>query len=239
MESQTNKSKGIQVKPYDSLPSLDIGWLSLKDHFISTVGPNSGKGKALENLLVIADAKLQPNTSFQKHKHEDMEILTWVISGTLHHMDNVGTEQFVPPQSLQLMSARSGIFHAEGNSSQEVLRILQIWINPNEKGGNPEIKFRQILGTGLELMAGPSKAKIKIRQELWLYASLVSGIQKFTIPSHQFGYGVFIGNLKLNQLDLFDGDGALLVSGEYEVTGEGQFILILQSKPESCEEPKI
>jgi redox-sensitive bicupin YhaK (pirin superfamily) len=235
MESNSRKSKGILIKPYDSFPSLNIGWLSLKDHFISTVGPNSGKGEALKNLLVIADAKIQPNSSFQKHKHEDMEILTWVISGTLHHMDNMGADQFVPPQSLQLMSARNGIFHAEGNSSQEELRILQIWISPIEKGGNPEVKFSQVLGTGLQLMAGPSKAALMIRQDLWLFASIVSGIQKFDIPSHQFGYGVFIGKLKLNQLDLFDGDGALLDSGEYEVAGEGQFILILQSTPETCE----
>lgn len=233
MKSNSSNSKGIQIKPNDSLPSLNIGWLSLKDHFISTVGPNSGKGKGLKNLLVIADAKIQPNSSFQKHRHEDMEILTWVISGTLHHMDNMGADQFVPPQSLQLMSARDGIFHAEGNSSQEELRILQIWINPNEKGGNPEVKFSQFLGMGLELMAGPSNAALIIRQDLWLYASVVSGIQKFDIPRRQFGYGVFIGNLKLNHLDLFDGDGALLDSGEYEVAGEGQFILILQNTPES------
>jgi redox-sensitive bicupin YhaK (pirin superfamily) len=144
----------------------------------------------------------------------------------------MGPDQFVPPQSLQLMSARDGIFHAEGNSSQEELRILQIWISPYEKGGNPVVKFSQFLGMGLELMAGPSNTSLIIRQDLWFYASVVSGIQKFDIPNCQFGYGVFIGNLKLNHLDLSDGDGALLDSGEYQVAGKGQFILILQNKPE-------
>ncbi len=219
----------IQVRPYAELPAVDIGWLALRDHFIATVGPHSGRGEPLKDLLVLADAKMQPKTSFPKHPHEDMEILTWVSEGTLHHQDNKGSDQFVPALSLQLMSARDGIFHAEGNSSDQVLRLFQIWIQPTSMGGTPEVRFETLQDSGFQLMAGPKDAPLVIRQNLWLYAARVSEAQEFEIPPGQFGYAVLIGNLTLNQQNLFDGDGAILPAGKHRFSGQGQVLLILQN----------
>lgn len=219
-----------KVRAYANLPSVDIGWLSLKDHFIATVGPHSGTGEPLQNLLVLADAKISPRASFPKHPHKDMEILTWVAQGTLHHQDDKGSDQFVPALSLQLMSARDGIFHAEGNSTNETLRILQIWIQPTSRGGKPLVTTTSLDKSGFQLLAGPSEAPLIIRQDLWLFAAKIQGTESFEISKGKYGYAVFIGDLKLNGKSLSDGDGSLLESGIYAVEGFGQVILMEQKK---------
>ena len=128
------------------------------------------------------------------------------------------------------MSARDGIFHAEGNSADEELRLLQIWIKPKSSGGKPIIKTAELSQPGLNLLAGPTNAPLLIRQDLNLYAAHIQGQEKFNISNEKFGYAVFIGNLKLNGVTVADGDGALLHSGSYTVQGDGQFILIEQEK---------
>ncbi len=230
MKRQNSSQQEIQVRPFARLPAVDLGWISLKDHFIATVGPHSGRGEALKNLLVAADATLKPDARFPMHPHGDMEILTWVARGTLHHKDNKGSEQFVPSLSLQLMSARDGIFHAEGNSGSEDLRLLQIWIRPHSNGGIPEVRHAPLIGEGFQLMAGPKQAPLVIRQDLWLYAAKLDGRQDFEVPSGQFGYAVFFGKFRLGQKELADGDGVVLDSGKFDVTGTGQVVLLLQNQ---------
>jgi len=219
----------IKLRPYSLLPALDLGWLTLKDHFIATVGPHSGSGKPLKNLLVISDAKLSPNSSFPKHPHQDMEILTWVVEGTLHHQDDKGFDQQVPSSHLQLMSAGDGIFHAEGNSIDKALRLLQIWIHPKIKGGLPKVLTTELQSYDLALLAGLSDAPLIIKQDLWLHGAQIDGQLKFDIPDHQFGYAILMGELKINSRAIQDGDGAELSAGAYEIKGKGQIILLIQN----------
>ncbi|MFM6930345.1 MAG: pirin family protein [Bdellovibrio sp.] len=219
----------FKIRPYKDLPAMDLGWLTLKDHFIATVGPHSGRGTSLKNLLVIADAKIEAKSSFPKHPHKDMEILTWVVDGILHHQDDKESDQQVPTESLQLMSARDGIFHAEGNLSNGPLRILQIWIQPNAVGGTAVVSQAGLLAKGFNLMAAPENAPLIIRQDLWLYVALINGEESIEIPEGRFAYAVFIGHLKLNEMQLMDGDGAELSSGKYSIRGSGQAIVIQQN----------
>lgn len=228
-----DQKKKFRLNPYSTLPAFDAGWLSLKDHFIATVGPHSGTGRPLKNLLVLADAKMQAYSSFQKHPHQDMEILTWVVEGTLHHQDNQGFDQKVPALNLQLMSAGDGLFHAEGNSSDKSLRILQIWIKPKNKGGKPEVTSAALEGNDIKLLAGPKEAPLIIDQDLWLYGANIKGTKTITVPENQFGYSVLIGKLKLDNVEISDGDGAFLEAGSHEVSGNGQIILMNQKHQET------
>lgn len=225
------KHTTIDIRHYANLPAINLGWLSLRDHFIATVGPHSGQGKELNDLLVLADAKIQAKSRFPEHPHRDMEILTWVAQGTLQHLDNNGTSQAVPAEHLQLMSARDGIFHAEGNSNSEPLRILQIWINPNNKGGIPVVKQVGLKNRGFNLLAGPDNADLLLRQNVWMYvARLHEEHEEFVVPDDKFAYIVSVGNLTWNGSTLQDGDGALIQSGKIEIKGSGQAIVILQNK---------
>lgn len=220
----------IEIRPSVNLPEVNLGWLSVRDHFISTVGPQSGKGKQLRDLLVLADANIRPKSQFPKHPHKDMEILTWVAQGTLQHLDDNGTNQSVPTEHLQLMSARDGIFHAEGNASAESLRILQIWIQPQAIGGYPVVKQVGLKEKGFNLLAGPGPTPLSLRQDVWMYvASLTNEKTDFIIPDDKFGYIVSVGSLTWNEKPLQDGDGAILQPGKVEVNGRGQAILILQN----------
>lgn len=223
-----DKSK-IQIVHNLDLPTVDIEWLNLKDHFIATVGPTSGQGQAFGHLLVLADATFKPMSSFPMHPHQDMEILTWVVSGTLQHKDNIGTSTKIPSKTIQFMSARNGIYHAEGNQETSPLRILQIWIEPNLSGGEPVFGLANVDKPGFNLLAAPESAPLALRQNVWLYVAVLNAeTQEIEIPKGKVGYAVVIDRLSLNGTQLQDGDGVILTSGLAEFTGSGQAIVIIQ-----------
>lgn len=181
---------------------------------------------------MLADAKFQPKSRFPDHPHKDMEILTWVAKGVLQHYDNNGTDQSVPEGSLQLMSARSGIYHAEGNASDQEVRMLQIWFTPKSKGGVPLVDQVSLIGEGFKLLAGPADAQLTINQDVWLYVAKVKNIkdEMMEIPAGKMGYAISIGKLSWNDKIAEDGDGIILNDGIIRVSGEGQAIIILQNK---------
>lgn len=220
----------IKIFPASKLFSMDIGWLALRDHFISTVGPNSGKGKPLGNLLVAADATLSPQSSFQPHPHRDIEILTWVAEGKMHHQDNLGASGEIPAGTLQLMSSRNGIFHAEGNIQDRPVRLLQIWITPHTKGGSPVYGVTSPTQKGFNLLAAEKDAPLLIRQQAALYVAILNDEEsEIEIPSSSLSYGISLGNLQWDHEELNDGDGILLSSGKIKVRGTGQAIIIQQN----------
>lgn len=212
------------------LRSFDFGWIKLTDHFISTVGPSAGTGKPHGHLLVLADAVLSSGASFPMHAHENMEILTWVVSGTLHHKDNQGGDQFVPSGSLQLMSARDGIYHAEGNSDTTPLRLLQIWIRPSKQTAGQAVVLQQPLNQkGFGLLASSSDAPLLVEQKVELWAAILQAeTQTLLIKENTMAYGVSIGDLEWNGIKVSDGAGIRLGEGKLEVKGTGQAVIIVQ-----------
>lgn len=88
-------------------------------------------------LRVLNDAHIVPHTGFDKHPHKDMEIITYVIKGQLTHTDSMGNKGTLKRGQMQYMSAGTGIQHSEYNEADEPLRLLQIWILPDQKGHHP------------------------------------------------------------------------------------------------------
>jgi quercetin 2,3-dioxygenase len=90
-------------------------------------------------LLVHNDDIVAPATGFGTHAHRDMEIVTWVLSGTLQHRDSEGNEGLIRPGLAQRMSAGRGIRHSEENPSrEEPVHLLQMWVIPDVSGIAPE-----------------------------------------------------------------------------------------------------
>lgn len=226
-----NAESEIRVVRNGTLPTVDVDWLTLKDHFVATVGPTSGQGRTFGNLLVLADASMKPMSSFPMHPHVDMEILTWVVSGTLQHKDDIGTSAKISSQTVQFMSARDGIYHSEGSQDASPLRLLQIWIKPNLNGGEPFFGVAKLDKPGFNLLAAPDGAPLILRQDVWLHVAILNNeTQEIEIPEGKVGYAVVIDELALNGTQLQDGDGIFLTAGLAEFTGTGQAVVIVQNE---------
>src|SRR5215207_3228350 len=115
----------------------DTGWLQANWHF-AFGDYHDPDNVQFGPLRVFNDDVVQPGQGFGLHPHKDMEIITYVISGQVEHQDHLGNRGLVNAGEVQVMSAGKGIFHGERNPSKtDPVRLLQIWIMPRTKGGQP------------------------------------------------------------------------------------------------------
>jgi redox-sensitive bicupin YhaK (pirin superfamily) len=126
----------IELRPANSLGRFDFGWLDTTHHF--SFGEYYDPGKmGWGSLRVWNDDEIAPGQGFPAHPHANMEIITYVRDGAITHKDSLGNEGRTEAGDVQVMSAGSGIRHAEYNLESEPTRIFQIWIMPDRAGGAP------------------------------------------------------------------------------------------------------
>lgn len=126
----------IDVRSFDSLGAFQTDWLNAKHHF-SFGSYHDARRMGWGALRVWNDDEIQPKTGFPPHPHAEMEIITYVRDGAITHEDSLGNKGRTEAGDVQVMSAGSGIRHAEYNMEDELTRIFQIWIMPDERGGEP------------------------------------------------------------------------------------------------------
>ena len=126
----------IDRRPFDTLGHADHGWLDARHHF-SFADYYDPARMGWGAIRVWNDDAIAANSGFPPHPHRDMEIITYVRSGAITHQDSLGNQGRTQAGDVQVMSAGSGVRHAEYNLEPETTRIFQIWIEPREKGGNP------------------------------------------------------------------------------------------------------
>ena len=126
----------IELRPFASLGGADHGWLDTKHHF-SFADYRDPARTNWGQLRVWNDDEIAPKTGFPPHPHSDMEIITYVRSGAISHKDSLGNAGRTEAGDVQVMSAGTGIEHAEYNLEDETTRIFQIWIIPDRRGGEP------------------------------------------------------------------------------------------------------
>ena len=132
----------LQRRSWTDLGGGDFGWLKAKHHFAFAGHGNPAHGP-LGSLIVWNDDEIAPGTGFPLHAHSDMEIITYVRKGSVAHKDNLGNVGRVEAGDVQVMSAGTGIRHAEFNPGAEPLKLYQIWIRPRQTGGKPRWETRQ------------------------------------------------------------------------------------------------
>ena len=126
----------IERRKFADLGGADHGWLKAKHHF-SFASYYDPERMGWGNLRVWNDDEIAAEFGFPPHPHADMEIITYVREGAITHQDSMGNKGRTEAGDVQVMSAGSGVRHAEYNREDETTRIFQIWIEPNERGGKP------------------------------------------------------------------------------------------------------
>ena len=126
----------IELRPFAKLGGADHGWLKAKHHF-SFARYHDPARMGHGALRVWNDDEIAPNTGFPPHPHADMEIITYVREGAITHEDSLGHEGRTEAGDVQVMSAGSGVQHAEFNRERTPTKIFQIWIEPKARGGEP------------------------------------------------------------------------------------------------------
>jgi redox-sensitive bicupin YhaK (pirin superfamily) len=126
----------IELRPYDRLGGAQHGWLDTRHHF-SFADYHDPQRMHWGALRVWNDDGIAPKSGFPPHPHANMEIITYVRQGAITHQDSLGNRGRTEAGDVQVMSAGTGIQHAEYNLEPEVTRIFQIWIMPRERGGTP------------------------------------------------------------------------------------------------------
>lgn len=126
----------IERRKFSELGGADHGWLKAKHHF-SFAGYYDPARTGFGSLLVWNDDEIAPKTGFPPHPHSDMEIITYVRDGAITHEDSLGNKGRTAAGDVQVMSAGTGIRHAEYNLESEPTRLFQIWIEPTGAGGKP------------------------------------------------------------------------------------------------------
>jgi redox-sensitive bicupin YhaK (pirin superfamily) len=180
-------------------------------------------------LRVINEDRVSAGRGFGSHGHADMEILTYVLSGSLAHKDSMGNVETLHANDLQRISAGSGIVHSEFNGSdREPVHFLQIWLEPAAKGLKPtyeQLSLKEEDKRGkLVLVASPEGGgPLKIHQDAKVLIGQVEAGQELTHslePGRQAWVQVIRGAATVNGQALESGDAAAL-KGESAVTLAG------------------
>jgi quercetin 2,3-dioxygenase len=126
----------LEPRRHADLGGADLGWLKTRHHF-AYGGFGNPAHRQVGNLIAWADDEIAPGTGFPIHPHANMEIITYVREGAVTHQDSLGNQGRTIAGDVQVMSAGSGIRHAEKNREAIPTKIFQIWIQPRARGGKP------------------------------------------------------------------------------------------------------
>ena len=126
----------IDVRPFATLGSADHGWLKATHHF-SFADYQDPQRMGWGALRVWNDDEIAPQSGFPPHPHANMEIVTYVREGAITHKDSMGNSGRTGAGDVQVMSAGTGVRHAEYNLESGRTRLFQIWILPTQAGGAP------------------------------------------------------------------------------------------------------
>jgi redox-sensitive bicupin YhaK (pirin superfamily) len=230
----------IQLRASASRGFADHGWLVAR-HSFSFADYYDPAEMGWGVLRVINEDRVAPGKGFATHGHRDMEIVTYVIDGSLEHRDSLGNGEVIRPGEVQRMSAGSGVRHSEFNpSATESTHLLQIWIEPRERGIAPGYE-QQPLAPGdnvWRLIASPdaSHGSTLIHQDATLRAvRLKSGAAlDYALDPHRLAYVHLVrGALVLNGLEMRDGDGAKIArESALHFTGSEESEVLLFDLPQ-------
>jgi len=198
-------------------------------------------------LRVLNDDTVKGGMGFSKHPHDNMEIVSILLSGDLHHKDTTGRDEIIRQHDVQIMSAGSGIAHSETNANHDKeVKFLQIWVFPKEKNIEPRYQQKSFkpedrLNQVLTVVAPDDEQAVWINQDAWFsLANLEAGVEKtYQIKRKENGVYAFVigGQVTINgeQLDARDGLG-IWETDTINITASSNAEILLIDVPMKIEE---
>jgi len=126
----------IDIRPFKSLGHADHGWLDARHHF-SFANYYDPDRMGWGRIRVWNDDRIAAKSGFPPHPHRDMEIVTYVRTGAITHQDSMGNKGRTGAGDVQVMSAGTGVTHAEYNLEDEDTTLFQIWIETDKPAASP------------------------------------------------------------------------------------------------------
>lgn len=222
----------IEIRRASERGKTQIGWLD-SAHSFSFGQYRDPNRMGFRPLRVINDDRVAPGAGFGEHGHDNMEIITWVLDGSLRHGDSLENSRLLTPGEVQVMSAGSGITHSEHNgSTTEESHFLQVWIVPKSRDIEPRYAQATIdparrhnafapIASGFE--SHQENGALPIHQDA---AVLIADVGADAAVTHEVNAGrvayvhIATGNVELAGHTLSAGDAAVIESpGEITVKG--------------------
>lgn len=213
----------IIIRSDQARGQASFGWLDSRHTFSfgNYYDPNQ---MGFKSLRVINEDKVIPSKGFQTHSHQNMEIISYVLSGALEHKDSMGNGSIIRPGDVQIMSAGTGVTHSEFNASAtEMVHFLQIWLLPKQSDLEPGYEQKHF---SLEQKQGKLKliassdgrdGSVTIHQDVWIYAGVFNNGDRYTFttnPDKSLWLQVARGSLTINGETVNKGDGAAITKEE-------------------------
>ncbi len=213
----------IERRSFDSVGHADHGWLNAHHHF-SFADYHDPARMGWGAIRVWNDDEIAPNTGFPPHPHKDMEIITYVRTGAITHQDSMGNSGRTAAGDVQVMSAGTGVRHAEYNLESETTTLFQIWILPRVGGGAPSWGTKPFpkgdrSGKFVTLASGYAEDKdaLPIRADARVLGATIKAGESVT---HSVGAGRHaylvpaVGRIEIDGIAINARDGAALSGGQ-------------------------
>jgi quercetin 2,3-dioxygenase len=221
------------VRKADDRGHFDHGWLNTY-HTFSFADYHDPDFMGFRTLRVINEDRVQANNGFGTHAHRDMEIISYVLEGTIAHRDSMGNGSIIRPGEVQRMSAGSGVTHSEKNPGNELVHFYQIWLLPDRRGITPSYEQKRFDDEErrgrFRVVASPDgrDGSVTMHQDVLLQTALLDGKPvTYTFAPDRYGWlQVARGEVKVAGQTLVAGDG-MAISGEESVTVDGNGEVLL------------
>ena len=219
----------IEIRPSDARIRTELDWLDARGSFPMGHHPRDPENTHFGLLYVHQEDRIAPHAGFPTHPHRGVEVVTWILEGALEHRDNTGGHGVIRPGQAQHMSTGTGVQHSEMNPFDEPAHVVQMWVAPDEPGGDPyyaDIDVAAALSAGglVPIASGRlDDAPAQLRQkDATLWAARLSDTEPIELPDAPFVH-VFVtgGALTLAGVhSLAQGDAVRLRSaGPLAITG--------------------
>jgi len=218
----------IDIRKFDSLGHADHGWLDARHHF-SFADYYDPARMGWGRIRVWNDDTIGAQSGFPPHPHRDMEIVTYVRTGAITHQDSMGNKGRTAAGDVQVMSAGTGVTHAEYNLEDEATTLFQIWIETDKPNAPPSwgaMPFPKDSREGaFQLLASgdPSDGVLAINADARVLGATVKAGQSIEIGTspERHLYLVPSGRVRVNGVEAGPRDG-VAITGEERVAIEAE-----------------